>query len=281
MAGEVVFTLGEDTLIRGMQLQERRGARIGVAATILLALLMSSSILMGWHMRGLLWWVIGLVALAAYELITLARLPARLRKEIRENPAACQPVEMRWSDAGDEIYSGGSQTRRPWARIWRWREDQDVYFTYQTSQVMPKQALADAGLLNDFRTQLQSLVLRPRPPAEAALWAIGGPLSYVVPALGFGYLAIVTDWGRVQSVGQAIVVTVSLIGGPLIVASLSFRVMALLFNSAERYEKEQTFYDEFPTVAPGGMQIWLRRYIAWVMRPAGYDSRNRAGARRD
>jgi len=100
----------------------------------------------------------------------------------------------------------------------------------------------------------------------------------VAGVLGFGYLLIVTDWGRVDSIWRAILVTLGIIGAAVIPASLLTRVMALLFNRAEQYEKELAFFDEFPTYAPW-LQRLSRRYTAWLMRPAGYASRKRIRTR--
>jgi hypothetical protein len=278
VAGEVKFTLSEDVLLSGVQFQQREAARYGLVLAVLLATATSAAMLMDFDFRGQVWFLIASVVLGTWELIAFTTLPRRVRKELRQNPGTCQPVELRWSDAELEVSSGDSQTCRPWARLWRWRENQDVlsiYFSHDTSQIVPKRALGDAGLLNDFRSHLQEFVVQPRPPAELSLWAIGFLLSYAVPSLGFGYLLIVTGWGKVHSIWHAGLVTLGLLGAVLITASLSMRLIALLFNSAEQYEKDRNFSHEFPVVAPGRLQRLSRRYSAWIMRPAGYISRNR------
>lgn len=282
MAGEVIFTLTEDTLVSGVQFQQRGEALFGLGTALIGASLMTLAILMDWNIQGELWLLLGSIAIGAYVLITFATLPGRLRKQYRQNPDACQPVELRWSEADLEISSGGTQARKPWAKIWRWRENDDVlliYFAYQTSHVVPKRALADVGLLNDFRSHLQRFVLQPRSTANMALWAGAALFSYLAPSLGFGYLLIVTEWGRVDSIWRGVLVTLGLIGAVLITSSFLIRVTALLFNRAEHYEKEMAFFDESPTYAPW-LQRLSRRYTAWLMRPARYDSRNRVRTRK-
>lgn len=282
MAGDIVFKLSEDALVSGVRFQQRGEVLFGLGTALLGACSIGVAILMDWNLGSLLWVLLVSIALGAYVLVTFAKLPGRLRKQFRQNPDTCHPVELRWSEADLEISSGGTQTRKPWAKIWRWRENDDVlliYFVYQTSHIVPKRALAEAGLLNDFRSHLQRLVLQPRSPANVALWAGVALFSYMAPTLGLGYLLIVTDWGRVDSIWRAGLVTLGILGGVLMTASLLIRVMALMFNRAEQYEKEMAFFDEFPTYAPW-LQRLSRRYTAWLMRPARYDSRNRVRTRK-
>lgn len=282
MAGEVVFTLTEDTLVSGVQFQQRGEALFGLGTALMGASLMILAFLMDWNIGGQLWLLLASVAFGGYVLITFATLPGRLRKQYRQNPDACQPVELRWSQADLEISSEGAQIRKPWAKIWRWRENEDVlliYFAYQTSHVVPKRALVEAGLLNDFRSHLQRFVLQPRPPSHVALWGGVLLLSCMAAVLGFGYLLMVTGWGRVDSIWHAVLVTLGCIGALVIPASLLTRAMALLFNRTEQYEKEMAFFDEFPTYALW-LQRLMRRYTAWLMRPAGYASRNRVRTRK-
>ena len=281
MAGEVEFTLTEDALVSGVQFQQRGDALLGLGTALLGASLMTVAFLMDWNIRGQLWLPLASVALGGYALVTYATLPERLRKQYRQSPEACQSVELRWSETELEISSGGTQIRKPWAKVWRWRENEDVlliYFAYQTSHIVPKGTLAEAGLLNDFQSHLQRLVLQPRPLSHVAIWGGGFLLSLMVGILGFGYLLIVTDWGRVDSIWRAVLVTLGIIGAGVIPASLLTRAMALLFNRDEQYEKEMAFFDATPTYAPW-LQRLARRYNAWVMRPAGYGRRNRVRTR--
>jgi hypothetical protein len=281
VAGEVVFTLTEDTLVSGVQFQQRGEALFALGTALMGASLMTVAFLMDWNLGSLLWVLMGSIALGAYVLVTFAKLPGQLRKQFRQNPDACQPVELRWSEADLEISSGGTQTRKPWVKIWRWRENDDVlliYFAYQTSHIVPKRALAEAGLLNDLRSHLQRLVLQPRPLSHVAIWGGGFLLSFMAATLGFGYLLIVTDWLRFDSI-WGVLVTFGIIGAGVTTASLLARAMALLSNRAEQYEKEMAFFDEFPTYAPW-LQRLSRRYTAWLMRPARYDSRNRVRTRK-
>lgn len=281
MAGEVVFTLTEDALVSGAQFQQRGEALFGLGTALIGASLMTVAFLTDWNIRGQLWLLLASIAFGGYVMITFATLPGRLRKQYRQNPNAFLPVELRWSEADVEISFGGTQTRKPWSKIWRWRENDDVlliYFVYQTSHIVPKRELTEAGLLNDFRSHLHRLVVQPRSPANLALWVGGALFSCVAPTLGLGYLLIVTGWGRVDSIWRAGLVTLGLLGAVLMTASLLIRVMALLFNRSEQYEKEMAFFDEFPTYAPW-LQKLSRRYTAWLMRPARYDSRNQVRTR--